>query len=140
MVLRMDDELPIPQTSILVWYLKSLGVRYLLLLPFVTAISLALIWNRTSRSTVQGEGSRLTALLILVVPLPAFAGLFSVFDGLMSGFGCMGCGGPTASQYADMWSMSLVGLQVGLWLTLPGMLLAIGMLCRQAALQYSRIE
>jgi hypothetical protein len=137
----MSDDLPIPQTPMLVWYLNSLGVRYTLLLPFVTAISLMLIWNSTSRSTALGEGSRLTASLILIVPLPAIVGLYSVVDGLLAGFSSdLGCGTPSVAIYAEIWASSLVGLQVGLWLTLPGMLLTIGMLCRQAALQSSRFE
>lgn len=136
----MSDDLPIPQTPMLVWYLQSLGIRYTLLLPFVTAISLALIWNRTSRSTPASEGSRLTALLMLVVPLPAFVGLFSVVDGLLAGFSTgLGCGTPSAAIYAEIWATSLVGLQVGMWLTLPGMLLSIGMLCKQAGAKNSAL-
>lgn len=125
----MDDEIwsePIQKTSILGWYLKSLGIRYTLALLFVTLLS----WYLIRVSTKRGK-SRQFALLA-VVPLPAFVGFVSVFDGLISGFSCMGCEGPRWSEYADALSMSLVGLQVGLWLTLPGFIVSLAILCRQA--------
>lgn len=125
----MDDEVwsePIQKISILDWYLKSLGIRYTIALLSVTLLS----WYLIKGSTNRGK-SRQFALLA-IVPLPAFVGFVSVFDGLISGLSCMGCGGPKWSEYADMISMSLVGLQVGLWLTLPGFIVSLGILCRQA--------
>ena len=125
----MDDLLlfePQPKLSILAWYLKSLGLRYVIGFLFVTLLSWFLIRLATTR------GQQRQFALLVIVPLPALVGFVSVFDGLIGGFGCFGCGGPTWTDYADMFSMSLVGLQVGLWLTLPGFIVSLAILCRQA--------
>jgi hypothetical protein len=125
----MDDELGIevpPRLSVLGWYLKALGLRYVLAFVFVMILSGYLMKLAARR------GQERPFVLLAIIPLPALIGFVSVFDGIISGLCCMGCGGPRWSEYADMFSMSLVGLQVGLWLTLPGFIVSLILLCRQA--------
>jgi hypothetical protein len=76
----------------------------------------------------------LTALLVLLIPLPLFLGMISMFDGWVSSLQVISLSGatPRPSELAEGMAISLFGVQVGLWLSLPGYLLAMGVMIYSA--------
>jgi hypothetical protein len=119
-----------PQQSFLAWLFRSLGPRYMLLLPFLGVLALVLaalaIWKFKTPA--------LTAVLLVVVPLPLFYGEMSFFDGLFSAYQIilLSDASPKPSEFADATAASLVGVQVGAILSLPVYLLATFALCYRA--------
>jgi hypothetical protein len=119
-----------PQLSFLAWLFRSLGLRYRLLLPFLAVVALVLaalaIWKFKTPA--------LTAVLLVVVPLPLFYGAISFFDGLISAYQIIMLSSvtPKPSEFADATAASIVGVQVGAILSLPVYFLATFALCYRA--------
>jgi hypothetical protein len=104
------------------WSFRALGFRYSFLLPLSMLVSLALV----ALVCFRCRSHHLTALLVLLIPLPLFLGMISMFDGWVSSLQVISVSGatPQPSDLALGMAMSLFGVKVGLWLSLPGFLLA----------------
>lgn len=108
------------------WSFRALGFRYSFLLPLSMLVSLALV----ALVCFRCRSHHLTALLVLLIPLPLFLGMISMFDGWVSSLQVISLSGatPRPSELAEGMAMSLFGVKVGLWLSLPGYLLAMGVM------------
>ena len=117
------DDLPRHQ-SYLEFILNALGWRYTFLLPLVALVSFVLILVLVLR----GRGSVLSAALVLLVPLPFLVGMLGYVDGLVASLQviAMSDTAPKPSQLAQGMSMAFVTILIGMLLTIPGLLLAIG--------------
>lgn len=126
----MDADIVEPaRQSIIHFYYNALGLKYAVLLPFAALIAfvmtLLLVW--------RGKGSHLVPAVLVALSLPVLVGIYSFFDGLISSFQVIATAttSPKPSEWAQGISMSLVGIQVGMFLALPTYLLAIvGMVIR----------
>ena len=131
----MEEHLdfPRPEKPFVIWLFQAMGIRYTLWLPMFTMLAFVLailaIW--------KFKTPYLTPLLLAVVPMPIFIGAVGVIDGLVARWQVVALGGatPRASEMADGAAMSLVTLQVGLFLAMPVYLLAVVALCFRAFAQ-----
>ena len=108
--------------SYLEFIFGALGYQYTLLLPLAALVSFTLVLVLILR----GKGSFLPTALMLIVPLPVLVGLMGVVDGISATFQeiAMSSAAPKPSELARGIGMSLVTAWVGIWLAIPGFLLA----------------
>ena len=123
---HMHEESPIdedmPSQNFLVWFVKALGWRYMLLLPASALLSFVL----TAVLVVAGKGRTTGAALVFIVAIPFLIGLFGMFDGMMASFMVMASSStsPKPSEVAVGVSTSIVTPLVGMLLMVPSYLLA----------------
>ena len=117
------DEAP-RQMSYLQFVFNSLGWRYTFLLPMAGLFAFVVILVLVLR----GKGSALPVALMLVVPLPFLVGIVGVVDGLLASFQVIAMSDttPKPSDLAQGIAMSLTTAWVGILLSIPGFLLAVG--------------
>ena len=117
------EDLP-RQQSYLEFIVNALGWRYMFLLPLAAIVSFVLILVLVLR----GKGSTLSAALVLLVPLPFLVGILGYVDGLVASLQviAMSDTAPKPSQLAQGMSMAFVTIWIGMLLSIPGLLLAIG--------------
>lgn len=136
----MEEELDFgpPQQSLLVWLFRALGIRYSFLIPFYALLAFVLaalaIW--------KFKTPYLTAVLLVVVPLPFYCGAIGTIDGLVASMQVISLASmtPKPSEYADGAAMSLVSAQVGLVLSLPLYVIAVVSLCLRSFVRQSELE
>ena len=111
------------QQSSLTWFFSSLGWKYTLLLPMAGLFSFVVVLVLILR----GKGPAMVGALVFLVPLPFFIGVFGVVDGLAASFQVIAMSdvAPKPSRLANAISMSLVSAWVGMFLSVPGYLLAV---------------
>lgn len=116
------EDLPHRQ-SYLEFFFSALGFRYTFLLPLAALVSFVLVLV----VVLRGKGNWVTAVLVLLVPLPFYVGILGVIEGMMASFQeiAMTEMAPKPSALAEGVAMSLVTAMVGLWLSVPGYLLAV---------------
>jgi hypothetical protein len=116
------EDLP-RQQSYLQFFFSALGIRYSFLLPLAALVSFVLVLI----VVLRGKGSWMSAALVLLVPLPFYVGILGVIDGMLASLQviAMSDTSPKPSALAEGISMSLVTALVGLWLSVPGYLLAV---------------
>src|SRR5688572_7241965 len=119
----LAEELP-RQQSYLMFLINALGWRYTFLLPLAALVSVILVLVLITR----GKGSSLPAALILIVPLPFLVGIMGVIDGMLASFQVIAASdtSPKPSEWAMGIAMSLMTAWVGILLSIPGFLLAVG--------------
>jgi hypothetical protein len=117
------EELP-RQQSYLEFIVNALGWRYMFFLPLAALVSFVLILVLVLR----GRGSTLSAALVLLVPLPFLVGILGYVDGLVASLQviAMSDTAPKPSQLAEGMSMAFVTIWIGMLLSIPSLLLAIG--------------
>jgi len=123
---HMHEELPmdedLPSQNFLVWFVKALGWRYMLLLPAAALLSFVL----TAVLLVAGKGRTTGAALVFIVAIPFLIGLFGMFDGMLASF--LEIARSTASVKPSVMaagvSMSISTPLVGMLLMVPSYLLA----------------
>ena len=120
---ELVEDLP-RQQSYLEFIVNALGWRYTFLLPLAALASFVLILALVLR----GKGSTLSAALVLLVPLPFLVGILGYVDGIVASLQviAMSDTAPKASQLAEGMSMAFVTIWIGMLLSIPGLLLAIG--------------
>lgn len=113
---------PAAQTQ-LGWLMSSLGLKYALLLPLSTVLSMLLVLILLLR----GKGSGLGAAVVLAVFIPFLIGVFGALEGAIQSFSVIARSvvAPKPSEIAQGASMALVVPMVGLFFTLPGYALAL---------------
>lgn len=126
----MEDVAADPTATGISWYFRSLGPGYSLLLPLIMLVSFTLVaWV-----CFRCRNGSLTALLALLVPLPLFFGIVCMLNGYVSSYQVIALAGLTLKpeELAEATAMSLFGVKVSLWLSLPGFLLATSMMVYRA--------
>lgn len=116
------EDLPRRQ-SYLEFFFGALGMRYTFLLPLAALVSFVLVLV----VVLRGRGNWVTAVLVLLVPLPFYVGIMGVIDGMIASFQVIAMSDvqPKPSELAQGVAMSLVTAMVGLWLSVPGYFLAV---------------
>lgn len=112
----MEDPAPVQQ-SMIVWYVRSLGLVNSVLLPLAAMICCLVALF----IVVRGKGSLAGAALVLVVHVPFMIGLYAAFGGLINVFAviAMSANPVKPSELAEGFSTSVVAPQVALLLTVP---------------------
>jgi hypothetical protein len=116
----MEEHLDLPlevERPFIVWLFQALGLRYTIFLPFIALLAFIL----AAIAVWRFKTPLLTALLLVVVPLPFFYGAMATIDGLMASWQVVTMSGaaPKPSELAEGGAMSLLSMQVGLVLSLP---------------------
>jgi hypothetical protein len=127
----MEAELAAPtRETILVWVYHSLGIRYTLLFPLLLLLGLFL----AILAAAKFKTPHLTAVLLIVVPLPIYYGFIGTIDGLLASWQVISSSGitPKSNELSEGAAMSLVSMQVGLILSLPLYFFALFTLCYRA--------
>lgn len=105
------------------FFFGALGMRYTILLPLAALVSFVLVLV----VVLRGRGHWATAALVLLVPLPFYVGIMGVIDGMIASFQAIAMSdtAPKPSAMAQGVSMALISAMVGLFLSVPGYLLAV---------------
>lgn len=116
----MDEDMP--SDNFLVWLIRALGWKYVLLLPVSALFSFVL----TLVLVIAGKGRTTGAALCFLVAIPFLIGLFGMFEGLMASLMVLGASSssPKPSQVAVGVATSIVTPLVGMFLMVPSYLLA----------------
>ncbi len=111
--------------SYLMWYLRALGGKNLLLLPTVAILSFVLTLILVSRGNSRFSG---TAILVLIM-LPMLAGAYGAIDSVIGAMIVLSRVGDEvtlkASEIADGIGSSLLALHTGITLAIPTILAAV---------------
>ncbi|MGV3605374.1 MAG: hypothetical protein ACO1RA_03130 [Planctomycetaceae bacterium] len=129
------------QDSYLMWYIRTLGIKGILLLPFAAILSFAITLFLVSRRHGRLSGS---ALLLLVM-LPILAGFYCMLEsviGMLIVFSRVGDDVTLKpSEVAEGISGSLLALHTGFTLSVPTILIAlVGLVFRAASAESSSVS
>lgn len=129
------------QESYLMWYLRALGAKALLLLPVVAIFSFAITLYLVSRRHGRLSGS---ALLLLAM-LPILAGFYCMLDSVIGTLIVLSRVGDDVtlkpSEVAEGISGSLLALHTGITLSVPTILIAlVGLVFRAASTEPSGVS
>ena len=120
---------PRRQESYLMWLVRSLGLRFTVLLPLAGLVSFAL----TGVLVVAGKGKSNGTAIAFVVGIPFLVGIFGMLDGFMASFIVIASAptSPKPSEIADGISSAIVTPFIGMLLMAPSYMLAtIGLFIR----------
>lgn len=129
------------QESYLMWYLRALGAKGVLLLPFAAILSFAITLFLVSRRHGRLSGS---ALLLLAM-LPILAGFYCMLDSVIGTLIVLSRVGDDVtlkpSEVAEGISGSLLALHTGITLSVPTILIAlVGLVFRAASAESSGVS
>ena len=111
------------QQSFLSWMFSALGPMYTIVLPLSAVVCfiliLILVW--------RGKTPMAAAALLLAVAAPALIGVFAYMQGTISSYYVIANAGgtPDPSKIAEAVSVSAVAPAVGMFLSIPGYLVAL---------------
>ena len=124
----MEDFEPVRQSYLHFLY-SALGIKYTLLLPLAGLAAFAV----TLIVVVRGKGSLAGVVLLFIVPVPFFIGLYGALEGTIASYQVIAASTvqPKPSELAQGISMALVTPMIGLLLMVPAYATAtIGLLLR----------
>ncbi|MFO0884291.1 MAG: hypothetical protein U0894_08895 [Pirellulales bacterium] len=126
------------QDSYLMWYIRTLGIKGILLLPFAAILSFAITLFLVSRRHGRLSGS---ALLLLAM-LPILAGFYCMLESVIGMLIVFSRAGDDVtlkpSEVAEGTSGSLLALHTGITLSVPTILIAlVGLVFRAASTEPS---
>lgn len=126
------------QESYLMWYMRALGAKALLLLPVVAIFSFAVTLFLVSRRHGRLSGST----LLLLAMLPILAGFYCAIDSVIGAMIVLSRVGDDVtlkpSEVAEGIGASLIALHTGITLAVPTILIAVvGLVFRAASTESS---
>ncbi len=105
------------------WFFHALGLHFAVVLPLLGVLAFVL----AGIAIRKFKAPALTAILVVVVPLPLYYGAVGMVDGIISSMMVISNTDSVirSTDLAEGGAMSLVSLQVGLILSLPAYILAV---------------
>lgn len=117
-----EEVAPAQQQSFLVWLVRSLGWKYVLLLPVSGLFSFIL----TAVLVMLGKGKTTGAAVAFAVAIPLLVGIFGMIDGLVASFMVIANSSTIVkpSEWSEGISTGLVTPLIGMLLMAPSYILA----------------
>lgn len=112
----------IQEPSYLLFLFQSLGMKWIVYLAVGSAFSVAVI----ALASIRWRNPASAVLLLMSVSLPLVLGTLCFASGIIEGYQVI-ANSPTQlkpNEFATAYSMSLVGLLIGTWLTILNFLFA----------------